>query len=161
LENNEQLFDKFKKIIAKSNRIRMSDLVLYLNINREKLLPLLVEWSNSIPIIIDKEELTINNPNKCSVDDSTYIGLRESKLSDYIKVIDENWDLKTQNKNLPKVGTLKSIKISKDQCVKDFLQEYGLDGTYFTIIVNGKRVNPDETIKKDSTIILLPKISGG
>lgn len=58
-------------------------------------------------------------------------------------------------------GSLKSYKMKTSLSVADVLKEMKLEGKYFAILVNGKKVNMDYQLKENEELTILPKIAGG
>ncbi len=55
----------------------------------------------------------------------------------------------------------KTIQVEKEKTVGELLIELKIDGKYFAILLNGKRVELDKVIDPKDKIIVLPKIKGG
>ena len=60
------------------------------------------------------------------------------------------------------ISGVRTYKVVSNQItVKDLLHELKLEQKFFAILVNGKRVELNTVIEKDSEIVILPKIAGG
>ncbi len=59
------------------------------------------------------------------------------------------------------VGSLKTFHAKRERKVSDLLDELKLNGKFFAILVNGKKVGLNDIIEEGSSIVLLPKIAGG
>lgn len=60
------------------------------------------------------------------------------------------------------VGQCQEFSPSEDTTVRELLQELGLEGKTFGVLVNGKKAdNLNYKISKVDKIIILPQIAGG
>ncbi len=51
--------------------------------------------------------------------------------------------------------------VKKERKVQDLLDELKLKDKYFAILIDGKRANPEDTLKEGSEVLIIPKIAGG
>jgi len=56
---------------------------------------------------------------------------------------------------------MQKLKVEKTMSVGNLLREMKLEQQYFAVLVDGKRVDLDETIDANTEIIILPRIAGG
>ena len=56
---------------------------------------------------------------------------------------------------------MQKLKVEKTMTVGNLLREMKLEQQYFAVLVDGKRVDLDETIDANTEIIILPRIAGG
>ena len=69
-----------------------------------------------------------------------------------------------ENQNLQKLqstGSLKSYRVKTSRNVSDLLKDLKLESKFFAILVNGKKVELNDTIEEGSEIVILPRIAGG
>ena len=69
-----------------------------------------------------------------------------------------------ENQNLQKLqstGSLKSYRVKTSRTVSDLLKDLKLESKFFAILVNGKKVDLNDTIEANSEIVILPRIAGG
>ena len=69
-----------------------------------------------------------------------------------------------ENQNLQKLqstGSLKSYRVKATRNVSDLLKDLKLESKFFAILVNGKKVDLNDTIEEGSEIVILPRIAGG
>ena len=59
------------------------------------------------------------------------------------------------------INNMRRFKANTEKSVMELFNELNLNGKQYIIIVNGKRSNNEEIVKKGDEIIILPKISGG
>ena len=62
---------------------------------------------------------------------------------------------------LLETGIYETFTPEKTMTVKDLLKELNLEGKYFGILLNGKRVTEDQKISPTDNIVILPHIAGG
>ncbi|BAB59258.1 hypothetical protein [Thermoplasma volcanium GSS1] len=55
----------------------------------------------------------------------------------------------------------KSVEIDREMSVGDILKDLGLPEEEYVVIVNGKPVLADHTVKKDDDVVILEVFSGG
>ena len=58
-------------------------------------------------------------------------------------------------------GLYETFKADKPMLVSDLLKELNLEGKYFGILVNGKKVEPSTKVNVTDEIVILPHIAGG
>ena len=56
---------------------------------------------------------------------------------------------------------MQKLKVEKTMSVGQLLSEMKLEQQYFAVLVDGKRVDLDETVDANTEIIILPRIAGG
>jgi len=62
---------------------------------------------------------------------------------------------------LQSTGSLKSYRVKTSRTVSDLLKDLRLESKFFAILVNGKKVDLNDTIEENSEIVILPRIAGG
>jgi molybdopterin converting factor small subunit len=62
---------------------------------------------------------------------------------------------------LLETGLYETYRPEKEILVKDLLKELNLEGKYFGILINGKKVDESTVIKETDEVIILPHIAGG
>jgi len=66
--------------------------------------------------------------------------------------------------SLQEISTTSSVKmyrVKTARTVEDLLKELHLETKFFIILVDGRKVSLNDTIKEGSEITILPKIAGG
>lgn len=62
---------------------------------------------------------------------------------------------------LLETGIYETFTPDKNMTVKDLLAELNLEGKYFGILLNGKKVDETAKITPEDSIVILPHIAGG
>ncbi|QEE17502.1 MoaD/ThiS family protein [Promethearchaeum syntrophicum] len=62
---------------------------------------------------------------------------------------------------LQSTGSLKSYRVKTSRTVADLLKDLKLESKFFAILVNGKKVNLNDTVEEGNDITILPRIAGG
>ncbi|GAB4319531.1 MAG: hypothetical protein Kow0069_23100 [Promethearchaeota archaeon] len=66
-----------------------------------------------------------------------------------------------QLSDLARTDDLQTFHVTESKKLSALLEELGLEGKYFAILVDGRKASPEDTIKEGSEIVILPKIAGG
>jgi sulfur carrier protein ThiS len=66
-----------------------------------------------------------------------------------------------QTSEILETGIIEIITPERKMLVKDLLRELNLEGKYFGILINGKKVDEDTEISPKDDITILPHIAGG
>jgi len=57
---------------------------------------------------------------------------------------------------------VQKLELKEKKTLKELISELGLDGKFFAILVDGKKISDlNEIIEKDSNVVILPRIRGG
>jgi sulfur carrier protein ThiS len=66
-----------------------------------------------------------------------------------------------QTSEILETGIIETITPERKMLVKDLLRELNLEGKYFGILINGKKVDEDTEVSPKDDITILPHIAGG
>ena len=66
-----------------------------------------------------------------------------------------------QTADILSTGLIETVIPERKMLVRDLLKELNLEGKYFGILINGKKVDEDTEISPKDDITILPHIAGG
>ncbi len=62
---------------------------------------------------------------------------------------------------IEEVSSMTTYRVKNPQKVYDVLKKLNLETKYFVVLINGKKVEPNDYVEKNDEILILPRIAGG